>query len=318
MENLPFPVLAQMQEKMMHAKRVAIFAHKNPDGDSLGTTIALSLALDNLGVANDLICVDAPGDVFQFLPKVNEFLLDFNPEDYDLAIIPDSGDLKMIKFGEQYPEFFENVEIIKIDHHPNGNFHPKLEWTNHEYASVTEMLVEFFKWAKWEVTPKIATCLLTGLYTDTGSFQHSNTSKHVLKTSAYLLRRGASYSLIAKSIFKTIPISTMKLWGRVLSRIEKNEEDVAFSAVTKKDYAECNATRAQLAGAVDYLNAVQGSKYSILLTEENGNVKASLRTKHEDVDVAEIAKKFGGGGHVKAAGFAIPGKLKAEMHWRVV
>jgi len=315
--KLPFHIFAQIKERLEKASRVAIFAHKNPDGDAIGSTTALALALEQIGVKNDLICIDKPGRAFQFIEKTESFLRDFNPADYDLGVILDAGDLQLISFGEIYPDFFAQVPIIKIDHHPNGHFEPEIKWIDASYASVTEMLVDLFKFCKIKITPEIATSLLTGLYTDTGSFQHSNTTVNTLRTTAYLLRCGGSYRSIAKSVFQTIPFSTLKLWGRVLSRIEKNEEGVVFSAVTKKDYEECHASREELAGAVDYLNAVEGN-YSILLTEENDRVKASLRTKSDQIDVSSIAKKFGGGGHVKAAGFAVPGKLKAETHWRVV
>lgn len=261
--------------------------------------------------------MDKPGRAFQFIEKTQSFSQEFNPAEYDLGVILDAGDLHLIGFSENYPEFFEKTPIIKIDHHPNGHFEPEIKWIDASYASVTEMLVDFFKFCKAKITPEIATSLLTGLYTDTGSFQHSNTTVNTLRTASYLLRCGGSYRSVAKSVFQTIPLSTLCLWGRVLSRIEKNEEGVVFSAVTKKDYEECSACREELAGAVDYLNAVEGN-YSMLLTEESDRVKASLRTKSDNVDVSSIAKKFGGGGHVKAAGFAIPGKLKAETHWRVV
>lgn len=317
MAQPPYEIISTIKTKIENASRVAIFAHKNPDGDSLGSTIALSLALDHLEIKNDLICIDPPGQSFAFLPKVNEFIAKFNSTDYDLALIPDIGDLKLTLYHETHLDFFKSNPVIRIDHHPTGNLKPKLKWVDSDYASTTQMLVDFFQATQWPITPEIATCLLTGLYTDTGSFQHSNTTASVFRTAGRLLRLGGSYRSISKSVFQRIPLSTLCLWGKVLSRIERNEEGVVVSAVTQKDYRDCGATRDQLAGAVDYLNAVEGS-YSMLLTEEKDQVKASLRTKSEEVDVSAIAKEFGGGGHIKAAGFTLPGHLKAETHWRVV
>jgi len=314
MNNLPYAIFAEISRRILSAKSVAIFAHKNPDGDSLGATIALSLMLDSLGIRNTLFAADEPGANFRFLPKYNYFEKEFQPADFDLAIIPDIGDIHQLKYDEK---LFENIETIRIDHHPTGNFEPTMKWVDPNFAASCEMLTEFFRFAKWHITPDIATCLLTGIYTDTGSFMHSNTTSHTLRIANYLTRLGGNNRALSKSIFQTTPISTMKLWGKVLSRIEKNEEGVVFSAVKQKDYEECEAKREELAGVVDYLNAVEG-KYSMLLTEEEAGVKASLRTQAEDVDVSAIAKDFGGGGHVKAAGFTIPGRLKAETHWRVV
>lgn len=314
MDNLPFALFAELKKRIEDSKCVAIFAHKNPDGDSLGASIALSLVLDELGIKNQLICADAPGKTFYYLPKVHEYITEFEPSKYDLALIPDVGDAKLLKFPE---ESFAKVECIRIDHHATGNLEPKLKWVDSGFSATCEMLTSFFQFTKWRISPSVATCLLTGIYTDTGSFQHSNTTSRTLRMANFLTRKGANVRTLAKSIFQTTPISTLKLWGKVLSRIDKNADGVVVSAVKLKDYEECEAKREELSGVVDYLNAVEGN-YSMLLTEEEENVKASLRTQKEEINVAEIAKKYGGGGHVKAAGFTVPGQLKPEIHWRII
>ncbi|PIR53697.1 hypothetical protein COU75_04635, partial [Candidatus Peregrinibacteria bacterium CG10_big_fil_rev_8_21_14_0_10_42_8] len=166
--------------------------------------------------------------------------------------------------------------------------------------------------------PEVATCLLTGVYTDTGGLLHSNTTVQVYRAVARLLRAGAHQQVIVNSVFRTAKLSTLKLWGRLLEKISITDEGGAISAVTKGDFAATGAHYSELTGAIDYLNAVPGMRFSMILSERDGKVKGSLRTLRDDVDVAEMASKFDGGGHKKAAGFALQGKLKPEVRWKVV
>ena len=110
----------------------------------------------------------------------------------------------------------------------------------------------------------------------------------------------------------------MRLWGRVMRKINKTPEGIAMSVVKQKDFDDTGADYSEMTGVVDYINSVPGAQYSVILTEKGGKVKGSLRTLKEEVDVAKIASDFGGGGHTKAAGFTIPGKLQKEVRWKVV
>lgn len=110
----------------------------------------------------------------------------------------------------------------------------------------------------------------------------------------------------------------MRLWGRVLDTLKLTKNGVALAVALAKDFNETEAKFEELQGVVDYVNAVPDSKFSLLLSERNGQIKASLRTKRDDVNVAKIASVFGGGGHVKAAGFAVSGRLEEETRWKVV
>ncbi|MBT4585258.1 hypothetical protein HOC67_00005 [Candidatus Peregrinibacteria bacterium] len=164
----------------------------------------------------------------------------------------------------------------------------------------------------------IATCLLTGVYTDTGGLLHSNTTSQVYRTVARLLRVGARQQQIVTHVFRTAKLSTLKLWGRVLEKINLTSEGGAISAVTKGDFRATGAHHSELTGAIDYINAVPGMKFSLLLSERGDIVKGSLRTLRDDIDVAKMAGKFQGGGHRKAAGFSLPGSLQPEVRWKVV
>jgi phosphoesterase RecJ-like protein len=168
----------------------------------------------------------------------------------------------------------------------------------------------------------MATCLLTGIFTDTGSFMHDSTSPDILKLAASLMGKGARLSHIAHETYQKKELSGLKIWGRALSRIIMNEKTGAtVSVITAQDLTECGATLDDLSGVVNMLNTLPETKYALLLTEyEPGKIKGSLRSEpHKGVDVGVMAKKMGGGGHRLAAGFEVEGHLvEVDGKWRVV
>ena len=120
-------------------------------------------------------------------------------------------------------------------------------------------------------------------------------------------------------MFKSTPVHTLKLWGRVLSNIKINKEGVTMSVATEKDLKDCDASSEDLSGVIDLVNSVPNSKFAVLLNEDNtGHVKGSFRTQQDDINLSDVASMFGGGGHRKAAGFSLPGKLKKEVTWKIV
>ena len=148
---------------------------------------------------------------------------------------------------------------------------------------------------------------------------HSNTSGEVMKVCGELMLRGADLKRVAKELFHTTPVNKLRLWGKIMERIYINEESVTVAAVGKSDYEACGVTSLDTSGAIDYLNAVPGSNYCVLLCEdEKGQVKGSLRTRRNDLNLSDVARKWGGGGHPKASGFGMPGTLKPVMSWQIL
>jgi len=134
-----------------------------------------------------------------------------------------------------------------------------------------------------------------------------------------LMMKGANVQKISKELFHTTPANRLRLWGKILERTYVNDEGVTVSAVNRSDYASCGVTSKDTGGIIDYLNAVPDSKYCVLLSEdEKGLVKGSLRTQRDDVNLSEVASKWGGGGHPKASGFGVQGKLQPVLSWRIV
>ena len=265
------------------------------------------------------VCVDPAPDTLLFLPSAMRIRTMPECDMGGVFIIVDCAEAKLTEYHVTHPQIFDGTyQSINFDHHPTNPNFGTVNFVVPSAASTCEIIVSFVDAANWQMDSDIATCLLTGVYTDTGGLLHSNTTSQVYKTVARLLRSGARLQSIITSVFRTANIKSLKLWGRVLEKISITDEGGAVSAVTEGDFRATGAEYSELAGVIDYVNAVPGMKFSLILSEREGKVKGSLRTLRDDVDVSEMAGKFQGGGHKKAAGFAIPGKLKSELRWKVV
>jgi len=304
---------------MLKADRICIISHRGPDGDAVGANLALRLALEALGKTVISACVDTLPTNSKFLPKADTYVQDFDYEDFDLIISVDCGDLKLVKFHETKPEILTGGKpFINIDHHESNNGFGTINIVDPHACATCLILYSFFAFCDWKITIDIANCLLHGIYFDTGGMMHSNTTSVVFKVCGDLMSRGADVKRISKELFHTTPVNKLRLWGKILERTYVNEEGVTISAVSKQDYRMVGASSRDTGGVIDYLNAVPGSKYCVLLAEdEKGFVKGSLRTQREDVNLSDVAGQWGGGGHPKAAGFGMTGHLKPVMHWKV-
>lgn len=299
--------------------RFLIIPHKAPDGDTLGSALGLHLVLTALQKSADILCFDAPPPEFSFLPAIEKIKTGKPDQAYDVYFILDAGAPHLTGFHESHPWLFnKTLEVINIDHHPSNNFYGRYNAVVPEAASTTMVLYEIITRLQYPLDRAIATCLLTGIYTDTGSFMHSNTTPEVLRIAARLLAKGANLRSISKEIFKTTKISTMRLWGRVLRNITQTPSGITLSVVRPSDFAASGADYSEMTGVVDFVNSVPGACYSVILTEKEGKVKGSLRTLRDEVNVSDIAAAYGGGGHTKAAGFTLPGRLEKEIRWKVV
>ncbi len=312
--------IRQIESIINNSNNVLLISHKGPDGDTLWSTLAFNEVLTARGKVCTTVCVDAIPENLQFLPGAKIFKKDFIITDYDVVIISDIANQFLTWLDESHPELFNwstGIPVINIDHHVSN----ELFWTVNlvvDAASSTVIITELFMKWWWNITSSIATCLLCGIYTDTGSFMHSNTDAYTMRVASKLVSKGANLRKIRKNIFKTTKLSTLKLWGRVLKNIYKNEQGVTVSVVTEDDFKETKSHYSELSGVVDYVNSVPNSDFSILLTERDGKVKGSLRTLNENVDLNKIAENFWWWGHKKAAGFAVPGKLQREVRWTVI
>jgi phosphoesterase RecJ-like protein len=316
-----------MKEKFLQAKRlmdtaqkILLIAHKKPDGDTLGAVCALNIALKNMGKDVQMACVDAVSDRFLFLPEINKITKEFDFRTFDLLVVMDAGASYMTRYHEIYPDIFKGeVPVINMDHHASNDNFGTCNIVDEGSASATLLLFKFFEFCEIPITSTMATSLLTGIYNDTGGLMHSNTNLEVFEAAGTLLELGAKVNLIARNLFRNTTLAALKIWGRALENARTNDEGVTVSVVTWRDFEECGANGDEISGVVDLLNSVPGAKYACLLNEDkHGRIKGSFRTQRDDVDLSALASQFGGGGHKKAAGFSMPGRLHREVHWKII
>lgn len=300
------------------SKKILLITHEHPDGDALGGMLGLAMGLEQLGKEIQSVSIDEIPRPFLFLPQRQNITRDFLLGDHDLIMILDCGDLRRTGFSERLKQFsLYKKRIINIDHHPKNDLHKLARYNIVDFnaSSTSEIIYKLFLEMEIAINPQIATCLLCGLYTDTGAFQHSNTTSRVLQIASHLLNSGARLKDITKNITNGKTVAALKLWGLVFSRIRKNDSlGLATAIITRKDLDSCGATNADLAGAVNMISAIPDSQAAILFHElEDGSVKASIRTEKNDIDVSSLARLFGGGGLKKASGFTVSGKLAKNL-----
>jgi phosphoesterase RecJ-like protein len=305
----------KLWDRVKKAQNVLVIGHRKPDGDALGSMFAVKIWLSRLGKSVKLACIDKPSKRYNFLPFFDEIENEINPEEHDLVMVLDCGAHYMTGFHTSYPEMLK--DCINIDHHASNDNFGSINIVDHESASATIIIYRIFEYLDVEITPEMATCLLVGIYNDTGSFMHSNTSHEVYFVAGELLKKGAQISRMIKSLFRTNTVSTLKVWGKAFENARVTDGNFLLS-VLKKDDVEKEGESDQVSGAIDYLNMVPGVDFAFLLKEESGNVKGSLRTRRDDLDLSEIAKLYGGGGHPKASGFVLPGKIEQEVRYKII
>lgn len=301
------------------SERILLIAHRRPDGDSLGACSALALALRQFGAKTALACIDEIPKRLRFIPETEKFVKEFDLSDFDLIIINDAGAHHMTGFHNKYSDFLsKKIPIINIDHHASNEGFGTVNIIDTHASSTTMIVWKLLKYLPVKITKEMAFCLLTGIYADTGSFIHSNTTKETFEIAGEIAKLGIQITDIAKPLFKEATFAQLKLWGFILENLQRNEKQIYSSIVTDKDFRSIGAHSSDTGGIVDLMNTIPDAAFTILLAENDGEVKGSLRTQRDDVNVSDIASQFGGGGHKKASGFRIHGRIEKRMVWKIV
>lgn len=316
---------AEAKKVIDQAKRILILSHRHPDGDTIGANLGLRLILKEWGKSVTSACIDPLPQYSLFLKDAHTFVLDFRPADFDLYITVDCGAHYMTRFHEKYPEILpknqlkdQKIPLVNFDHHASNDYFGTVNVVNPEAASATQIIFQFLQCCRVIINRHVATCLLHGLYFDTGSFMHSNVTPEVLRIASELMWRGADFKRIVKEQFQTTPLPQLKLWGKIFHRISVTPRKLARSYVTHKDFQECGAKPEHTTGAIDYLNAIKESRFSSLISQDgDGKLKGSFRTRDDSIDLSRLTALLGGGGHKKAAGFSFPGTLVEKQNGKI-
>ncbi|KKU79253.1 MAG: Phosphoesterase RecJ domain protein [Candidatus Peregrinibacteria bacterium GW2011_GWA2_47_7] len=309
----------QAADLIKASQRILLVSHRRPDGDTLGASSALYLALSTMNKAVVSACIDEIPRRLRFIPATDRYVHEFNMFDFDLIIISDAGAYHMTGFHERYPDFLsKKVPILNMDHHASNEGFGTVNIVDATASSATMIVWRLLKFMGIKITREIALALLAGIYNDTGGMMHSNTTKETFEIAADLAAAGVKMNEIVGPLFKQSTFSQLKLWGHILENLRRNEQNVVSSVVTESDLKILNAHGSDTGGIVDLMNTIPDASFTMLLAEDEGWVKGSLRTQHNDVNVSDIAGQFGGGGHKKAAGFRVQGHLKKQTMWKIV
>lgn len=316
--------LDKLISKIKNYDKFLLMIHEDPDGDTLAATAALFLSLESLQKKVAMVCKDDIPRPFLFLPAIDKIRKDILFGDFEVIIVIDCGDLKRTGYAERLKKFAKVCKnLVNIDHHPKNDLWKvaNLNLVDQKASSASEIVWQVLKKLPIKIDKNIATAILTGIYTDTGGFKHSNTTPVTLEAASELLMYGARLKTITKNVALNKSVAALKLWGTALSRLHKNQDlEIVSSVITRQDLDDCGATYYELAGVVNLMNTIPDSKAAILFFETpESAIRASLRTERDDVDIAKMARLFGGGGHKKAAGFTINADLKMNgSNWEIV
>ena len=299
--------LDNILEEIKKAERIVILTHENPDGDAIGSSLAMYKALINMGKTPDLIIPELPR-IFNFLPDADKIKKQGSSEPYDLAIALDVATIKMLNGWANY---FETAKVkIVIDHHGTNTMYGDINFVNPDAPAAAQVLIHIIEHLGIEIDREIGTCILTGIITDTGGFQYQSTTPETFEFAAELLKRGVNVSDIYKRVMETKSRASFELRKRAIDRLEFLENGkIAFTYITKQDMEEINAENGDHEGIVNEGRAIEGVEISIFLRETDKGYRASLRS-NSYVNVSDVCIMFGGGGHVHAAGCTIVSTLE--------
>ncbi|WP_139488941.1 DHH family phosphoesterase [Brevibacillus dissolubilis] len=292
-------------------ERFLVISHVSPDGDTTSSACATALILDQLGKSYVIVNEGETPDKFDFLPKAKE-IVDLSQtklnETFSRVIAVDAAD--SYRMGDVQHLFAPDVQLLNIDHHPTNDKFGTYNVIRTDAAATAEMMYELVEAGEFELTPEIATCIYTGLMTDTGGFRYSNTTSNVMKIASKLLEYGVKPAEIAERCLEAITKEHVQLLRRALQSLSITHNNlVASLKVTLQDIRETGATGEDVSGLVNYGRNIEGVEVGLLFTEvEPDVIKVSLRSRSK-VDVSQIAKSIGGGGHARASGCTVKGSI---------
>jgi phosphoesterase RecJ-like protein len=295
------------------ARRIALIAHEHPDGDTIGSALGLSFALLPLGKCCIVACADPTPAIYHFLPGSDTVQTDLPAEDFDLVIALDAGELS--RFGSLYARhraFLDRAIILNFDHHVTSHGCGIVNIIDPLSAATAELVTLFLLDHSVPISREAATCLLTGIITDTRAFEYTSTTARTLETAAALMRAGAVPAEIVKPVYRLKPLAQVRLWALILKTMATAADNrIIWAEMTQQMLVEAGATGEMDEGIAGYLIDIYGAEISAFFKEHtDGTIKVSLRTV-EPYDSAAIAAHFGGGGHLRAAGFSLNMDLPA-------
>lgn len=291
---------------------LTLIAHISPDGDTLGSSLALMRALRQLGKRVQVVCANPVPATYRFCPHAEEVLLPDAARQTDAVVTVDCAD--KLRTGACATLFERARNTLNIDHHGTNHGFAQENWVEHAGAT-GELIYRIL--VRLGVKPDVETAslLYVALASDTGNFSYSNTTPDTFRITADLLECGIDLPELNRRLFRTIPFRKLLLQARAFAGCELYEDErIAISALTRQDLAACGAVPDDAEGLIDSLRDIETVEIAAVLREQlDGRIHVSLRGKRV-ADVSQVALRFGGGGHRLAAGCVIAPPLRAAVN----
>jgi bifunctional oligoribonuclease and PAP phosphatase NrnA len=301
-------MFTRLRELLDKGQRFLVATHVDPDGDALGSAFALSFALTALGKESAVYLKDGIPYRYQFLPRPARVLGEIPRTGYDATVVVDCSDL--FRVGEGHEALKELGDLVNIDHHETNEAFGRLNIVDERASSTAEILYLILKSLDVKFDLNIAVNLYTAIITDTGSFRYESTTKRAFSICEEMTEFGVRPSHVAREVYESHPKERLQLLCLVLGTLETFDGDrIATAYVTQAMFQETGTNREYTEGFVEYLKEIRGVDVACLFREVGSDrYKVSMRSK--DVNVATVARSFGGGGHERAAGCVIGGNIE--------
>jgi phosphoesterase RecJ-like protein len=294
-------------DELRRARTVAIVSHRDPDPDTIGSAISLGLALEAMGKTVTLHCADPVPDGARFLVAAERFVTTPPTNEVDLVVTVDFGSAERAKMPLP-----RKPRTLNIDHHASNDHFAKVNLVDVTSAASAELVSRVIDGLGVTWTPDMATAALIGIMTDTGSFQFPSTDARALDRAARLREAGADLQAITYNIFRNKRFEALRLWGFAFGRMRRELDGLlVWTEIVPADIREAGAREEDISGLVEQVARSSGMRVALLFNEQDGAVKVSCRTSAwaPSVDAAALMARWGGGGHVRAAGALIKGGL---------
>ncbi|MBM3237827.1 bifunctional oligoribonuclease/PAP phosphatase NrnA [Candidatus Poribacteria bacterium] len=301
-------VIEEILRVLENHNKFVISTHISPDGDALGAQLGLLSFLNDLGKQVWAVNTDPVPAVYKFLP-FSDVISSSPPALFDILIVVDAGSL--VRIGDDLSKvLLPEKAIINIDHHVTNDRFGNYNWIDADACAVSELIYQLIKRHGMSIGQKRASCLYTGIMTDTGGFRFSNTTPVAHRIAAELIAEGISVDEIYRFVYESLPSSRIKLLGLVLSTLQVSlDGKIAWICVTQNMYERTGTTQEDTENFIDYVKSIATVEVALFFVElKSGKTKVSFRSKNE-FDVSKVAANWGGGGHQRAAGCTIKASI---------
>lgn len=299
--------IENIKNEINRAKNVVILTHQNPDGDAIGSSLAMQLVLKKMGKKVDVIIPEFP-NTFKFLPGADLVKKEGKETPYDLALTVDVTGINRLN---GFSKYFEDANVkIQIDHHEVNEMFADYNFVDPASPACAQTLIFIIEQLGVEIDKQIGTCLLTGIITDTGGFKYEGVSAETFEFASGLLAKGVNVSDVYKRVLQVKTRANFELRKIIIERMEfLHDNKIAFTYITDEDMEKVGAEPGDHEGLVEIGRDIEGVEVSIFLRQTEKGFKASLRS-NDYVNVSDVALLFNGGGHMRASGCDISGDLE--------